>query len=98
MTYSPNGPFSYEVGLLLALRVVRGGQLTVSGPPEVFRDRGEPLADVLVPFLRELFAHGHVRLDEAEGDAHRVVMTTAGAELLAELGDEPHDPQGTGHG
>ena len=85
----PDG--SHGLGLLQALRRVRGGHVTVHGL-EVFSDSGEAVPRELVPFLHELFAHGQVRLAERQGgEPHHVVMTTAGEELLAELEAEPHD-------
>jgi len=75
---------SHETGLLQALRRVRYGHVTVH-EAETFRDGGESLPHELVPLLRELFAHGQVRLGEQQGDEPLVVMTTAGEELLAAL-------------
>lgn len=86
---------SHGIGLLQALRRVQHGHVTVHGA-ETFFDGGEPFPRMLVPFLRELFAHGQVRPEEQQGSELQVVMTTAGEELLAELerqlGDRPvHD-------
>lgn len=78
----------HETGLLRMLRRVRDGHVTVC-EPDAFSDSGRPLPVVLVPFLRELFAHGQVRLQEGQGGGPpRVVMTSAGGELLAELENE----------
>jgi hypothetical protein len=57
--------------------------------PEVFSDGGESFPRKLVPFLRELFAHGQVRLATRQGGEFHVETTTAGEELLAELEAEP---------
>lgn len=90
MTRSADLP--HMLGLLLALRRVQDGRVTV-GEPEVFRDGGGPVPSELVPFLRELFAHGQVRLeDQQRSESPRVVMTTAGEELLAELEADPERP------
>lgn len=93
MTRSADG--SHGIGLLQALRRVRYGHVAVHGT-ETFFDGGEPFSRMLVPFLRELFAHGHVGLEEQQGGELQVVITTAGEALLAELetqlGDRPfHD-------
>lgn len=78
----------HETGLLQALRRVRDGHVTVR-EPNAFSDGEQPFARELAAFLHELFAHGQVRLDEQHGnEPPRVVMTTAGEELLAELEDE----------
>ena len=88
MTLVADGP--HETGLLRMLQRVRGGQVTVCGP-DSFSDGGRPLPFGLNHFLRELFAHGQVRLEESPGgDRPQVVMlTSAGRELLAELESEP---------
>lgn len=78
----------HETGLLLASQRVQGGQV-VASDPGVFTDGGQPFPNQLVPFLRELFAHGQARLEEAQGrEPSRVVLTAAGEELLAELEEQ----------
>lgn len=74
-----------ETGLRLALRIVSLGHVIVRGR-DVFSDSGQPFPCALAPFLRELFAHGQVQLErKPDGEAPRVVITTAGEALLAEL-------------
>ena len=73
------------LGLLRALRRVRGGHVTVH-ELEGFSDASEAFPRELVPSLHELFVYGQVRLGAQLGsEPHRVVTTTAGEELLAEL-------------
>lgn len=75
----------HMTGLLRALRGVQGGRITAD-EPDGFFDGGRPVPGVLVPFLQELFAHGQIQLEEQRGSRPaRVVMSTAGEELLAEL-------------
>lgn len=76
---------SHGTGLLEVLRRVRGGRVTVDWM-EVFSDGGKAFPRELVPLLRELFAHGQVRLAERQcREPLYVVMTAAGEELLTEL-------------
>lgn len=84
----PQAHIPHQTGLLLALQRVLGGRVAAHGP-EQFSDHGQPFPDVLVPFLRELFEHGQVRLEDTDdsGEPSRVVLTTAGAILLVELED-----------
>jgi hypothetical protein len=81
---------SHQPGLLHALRKVRHGHIAVH-EAETFLDGNELLSRELVPFLRELFAHGQVRLEEQRCGELHVVMTTVGMELLAELETQLHD-------
>jgi hypothetical protein len=82
----------HEAGLLLALHSVQRGQITVR-EPDMFFDGGRPLRGVLVPFLRELFAHEQIRLEEQQEDRpSRAAITTAGENLLAELKDQTERP------
>jgi hypothetical protein len=88
----PPIPLSHETGLLLALRRVRNGHVAVLRS-RLFTDRGQPLPDMLVPFLRELFDHGQISCDDNAGEAP-VVITEAGAALLAELESKPDGTAG----
>lgn len=86
MMRSANLP--HETGLLLATRRVRRGHVAMCGPG-TFTDGGQPFPNLLVPFLHELFDHGQARLEESQGnEPSRVVLTTAGEELLAELEEQ----------
>lgn len=88
---------SHGTGLLQALRRVLCGHVTVHEAETLF-DGGEVFPRELVPFLRELFAHGQVRLEEQQGGELQVVMTTAGEELAAELETQLSDrPIHDGH-
>ncbi|MGB3438457.1 MAG: hypothetical protein WBA97_06850 [Actinophytocola sp.] len=75
---------SHGAGPRQALRRVRYGHVTVHAG-ETLLDGGAAFPHELVPFLRELFAHGQVRLGAQQGGDPQVVMTTAGEELLADL-------------
>jgi hypothetical protein len=70
----------YEAGLLLALRKVQGGHVTVC-ETDTFSDDGQAFPSELAPYMREPFAHGQIRLEERQGSQPPcVAVTTAGTE------------------
>ena len=76
----------HEAGLLFALRRIRDGRLIVQGS-DLYTDKGRPLPVVLIPFVEELFANGHARVEDpgTASTEQRALVTDAGTELLAEL-------------
>lgn len=67
--------------------------LSIYGETNALVERTNPNGDpvALAPFLRELFAHGQVRVaGQHDREPSPVVMTSAGTRLLAELELEFH--------
>ena len=84
-----------STGRQLALWKVQSRHVTVDAHGK-FRDRGGPFPDALTPSLRELLAHGQVRLDEQRGaEPPAIVPTADGEAFLAELNAEANASQPT---
>lgn len=81
MTNIPN-----DVGLLITLRRVRAGRVFVRGT-ELWTEKARPFPRLLVPFVRELFDHGHIRVDKPDDEKpeQAVRITALGEAFLMEL-------------
>jgi hypothetical protein len=94
---TPPTDIPHDDGLLLALRRIRTGTVSLHNVPAFF-DRDKPFPRVLTPFLHELFDHGQACLtDPAETGERGVLLTPAGEALLADLdhGTTPTTPDKT---
>lgn len=76
-----------DAGLLHALRQVRDGHVHIRHWSDLITDNGDPLPADLLPFVDELFDHGHIALDNPQQrhGEQAAKLTEAGRTLLAEL-------------
>ena len=77
---------SEDVGLCLALRRIRDGRVFAQGR-QLWTDNDRPFPRVLAPFVRQLFEHGHAKVDHPadEGLKQQVRITQLGEGFLLEL-------------